>query len=60
MDALSKSDPIAVLSIQETVPAPKAADATLLGKMRLKTTRRNISLRTVIAKTPDILASSRV
>ena len=60
MDAMSKSDPIAVLSVQETVPAPKAADSTLLGKMRLKTARRNVSLATVMANTPDFGASIRV
>ena len=60
MDTMSKSDPIAVISVQETVPAPKAADATLLGKMRLQTARRNVSLATVMAKTPDFRAANRV
>jgi hypothetical protein len=59
MDAMSKSDPIAVLSVQETVPAPKAADATLLGKMGLKTGRRSVSLAAVLAKTPEFRAANR-
>lgn len=60
MDVMSKSDPIAVLSVQETVPAPKPADATLLGRMRLQTAKRNVSVAAVMAKTPDFRTSSRV
>ena len=60
MDVMSKSDPIAVLSVQETVPAPKPADATLLGRMRMQTARRNISLAAVMAKTPEFRTASRV
>ena len=59
MDIMSKSDPIALLSVQETLPTPKSADSTLIGKMGLSAARRNVSVARILRQTPDFRAANR-